>query len=537
MVDRKRRKFLKNLGLAGVAAATSPLLHAMTSPMLRPPPGFVSGSRGGDPASIDGLRSHIRHLIIIFQENRSFDHYFGTYRRPDGGRIANLVNPEGRIRSRFHGLQKNPAGIPYTFLPVPKDLPGFQDALLPNVPFHLTPYLPPDVNGHWDPEHRFFRMAAEMNNGHMDRFVALGLGNPTHLSRAELKRADAETLDFDLARPSGPVLGFYDRDDLPFYHRLADRYALFDHFFQAMIGGSTGNALYLVAGRSCISQTAPSDARSPSDPRATSPDHPFYDLPYDQRGTLINDLPPTQGPTGADNTRGLRLSPPPAEQVYDNIGDRLSRSGLSWAWYNENWNLVKGWALDTAFGPGDGSAVIDTGRLYEAHHNPFQYYPRWPEYVRKGHIRSSEDFIEDAHTGRLPAVSFLKATAAHTEHPADCAPVWGMNWVERLVHAVAEGPGWRDSAVFITYDEGGGFWDSIPPPAIDFYGLGTRIPALLVSPWAKPGFVDHQIAHSGSLLRLIEKRFGLNPLNHRDGEAYDLLGAFNWNQPLRDFMA
>ena len=536
MVDHTRRKFLRNLGLAGMSAATVPLLHAKIPRVLRKGTGADPPASRMRPARVEELRSQIHHIIIIFQENRSFDHYFGTYQRPDGGRVANLIDREGRIRNRFRGLQKNPAGIPYTLLPVPKDLPGFQDALLPNAPFHMAPYLPADVNGHWDPEHRFFRMAAEMNNGRMDRFVALGQGGHSHLTRTELRHADAETLAFDLARPSGPVLGFYDRVDLPFYHRLADHYTLFDHFFQAMTGGSTGNALYLVAARSCINPKASAEARSPSDPRATSPDHPFYDLPYDQVGTLINDLPPVQGPTGADNRRGLQLSPPPAEQHYDNIGDRLTQSGLSWAWYNENWNLVKRWALDNAFGPGDGSAVIDSGRLYEAHHNPFQYYPRWPDYVRGGHIRSSEDFIEDAQDGKLPAVSFLKATAAHTEHPADCAPAWGMGWVERLVHAVARGPHWKESAIFITYDEGGGFWDSMPPPVLDFYGLGTRIPALLVSPFAKTGFVDHEVAHSGSLLKLIETRFGLPPLNHRDQEAYDLLGAFDWDQPLREFM-
>ena len=106
-------------------------------------------------------------------------------------------------------------------------------------------------------------------------------------------------------------------------------------------------------------------------------------------------------------------------------------------------------------GLGDGSAVVDTGRLCEAHHNPFQYYARWPHYVRAGHMRSSDDFLADARAGRLAGVSFLKAAAARTEHPADSAPRWGMSWVESLVRPVAAGPAWDKTAILITYDEGG----------------------------------------------------------------------------------
>ncbi len=516
-----RRQFLKTIGMATASVVSAPYL------------GGVARATSLDPVA--ELRGKIDHIVIIFQENRSFDHYFGTYRQPSGKTPLNLLDANGDIDPRFAGLQKNPAGIPYTILPTPRHIPGFQTAELANAPFHLAPYIPADDNARWDPKHRFFRMAGEINGGKMDRFVALAMGDHRHLSRVELEKYKARRLDFDLAHPGGPVLGYYERADLPFYHRLADHYTLYDRFFQAMTGGSTGNALYLAAARSCINPRAPVDARSPYDPRAGALEHPFFDLPYDRKGVLINDLPPTQGPIGAGQLRALKLSPPPRYQTFPTIGDRLNDAHVSWAWYNENWNLVKPWALKTAFGPGDGSAVIDTGRLYEAHHNPFQYFPRWSDYVRTGHMRSSEDFLADAAAGRLPGVAFLKATAAHTEHPADCAPVSGMGWVEELVRAVADGPAWAKTAVLITYDEGGGFWDSVPPPQLDAYGLGTRTPALLVSPYARRGFIDNHIAHTGSILKLIETRFGLRPLNHRDRDAYDLLGSFDWQQTVRPF--
>jgi phospholipase C len=516
-----RRSFLKSVGIGGTALISAPHL--------------IGVARAAGVGPQNQLRHKIDHVVVIFQENRAFDHYFGTFQPRNGQGIVNLLDSNGQIDHRFTGLQKNPAGIPYTVLPTPKNIPGFQTAELPNAPFHMAPYIPADDNAHWDPKHRFFRMSAQINNGKMDRFVALAMGDHRHLSRAELENYVTQRIEFDLAHPSGPVLGHYMAADIPFYHQLAHRYVLFDQFFQAMTGGSTGNALYLAAARSCVNPNAPIDARSPFDPLASGVDHSFFDLPYDHKGILINDLPPIQGPTGANQPHALRLSPPPEYQTYPNIGDRLTDGHVDWAWYNENWNLVKPWALKTAFGPGDGSAVIDSGRIYEAHHNPFQYYARWPEYVKQGHIRDSDDFLQDASTGKLPGVSFLKATAAHTEHPADCAPVFGMDWVEKLVRAVANGPAWERTAIFITYDEGGGFWDSVAPKQIDDYGFGTRIPAILVSPWARSGLVDHHMASTASILKLIETRFGLEPLNHRDRDAYDLLGAFDWEQPVRSF--
>ncbi|MDX5935832.1 phospholipase C [Acidithiobacillus thiooxidans] len=511
-----RRSFFKAMGIGGASLMAAPHL--------------VGIARAAGASLQNQLRDKIDHVVVIFQENRAFDHYFGTFQPKNGQKVINLLDTAGKIDSRFTGFQKNPAGIPYTILPTPKNIPGFQTVELTNAPFHLAPYIPANDNAHWDPKHRFFRMSAQINNGKMDRFVALAMGDHRHLSRAELEHYVAQRIEFDLSHPSGPVLGHYTGVDLPFYHQIAHRYTLFDRFFQAMTGGSTGNALYLAAARSCINPTAPVDVRSPYDPKATGLDHSFFDLPYDHNGMLINDLSPTQGPTGANQPHSLKISPPPEYQTYPNIGDRLNSGHVDWAWYNENWNLVKAWALKTAFGPGDGSAVIDSGRIYEAHHNPFQYYARWPEYVKKGHIRDSDDFLQDAVSGKLPGVSFLKATAAHTEHPADCAPVFGMDWVEKLVRAVADGPAWERTAIFITYDEGGGFWDSVAPPQVDDYGFGTRTPAILVSPWARSGLVDHHVASTASILKFIETRFGLDPLNHRDRDAYNLMGAFDWDQ-------
>lgn len=496
-----RRAFLKSLSLAGGAALAGGGL----------PRGVLAANAGAD---IAGLRRRIEHVIVLFQENRSFDHYFGTYRHPTGAMVTGILDRDGRIDPRFHGLQKSPAGIAYSYLPVPDNIPAFNETLLQNLPFHLAPFMPAGENMPWDPEHHFFRMYAQVDNGAMDQFVALALKNHHAPFKAGEQR---DIMLISESRPSGPVLGFYTREDIPDYHRLADEYVLFDHFFQAMSGGSTCNALYLVAAHSALWPQAPATLRGSFDP-------PIFDLPYDQHGVLINDLPPLNGPTEAWGG-AIEYSPPPEYQTYPNIGDRLNAAGVSWAWYNEGWNAVKPWAMKTAFGRDSGSAVVDSGRLYTPYHNPFQYYPSWFRNVSGGHIRDSQDFFADARAGQLPSVSFVKATGAHDEHPAESAPRWGEQWVMSLLRALGESPVWDKTAIIITYDEGGGFWDHVPPPRLDFYGCGTRVPALLISPWARRGYVDHRIANTTSVLALIEARFGLRPLQKRDAEAYNLLNG------------
>jgi phospholipase C len=470
-----------------------------------------------------GLREHIAHIIVVFQENRSFDHYFGAYRSGDGAAVEGLLDASGHIRSSFDGVQKNASGVPYPFLPMPARIAAFARGPLANRPFHLAPYVSAEDNVAFDPMHAFRRMLAQINRGRMDQFVALAeLGKHEFMAGAQAMTPLQRWLAG--SSPSGVVLGFYQREDLPGYYALADEYVLCDHFFQAMSGGSTGNALYLVAGRSCRLAGPAAGAERP-DPGALEP-------PYDESGVLLNDVPPLNGPT--ETFMGpIELCPPPAQQTQPTIGDRLVAAGLSWAWYNEGWNAVKPWALKTAFGPGDGSIVVDTPEMYVPHHNPFQYFPSWFDNVRAGRMRDSDDFLEDVRTDRLPQVSFLKATGSHDEHPADSAPRAGERWVLQLLRALGDSRAWQKTLVVITYDEGGGFWDHVAPPTPDAYGCGTRVPALLISPWARRGYVDHRIADTTSILALIAARFGTAPLTARDASAYDLLDGLDFTQAPR----
>jgi phospholipase C len=508
---QSRRSFLRSSVLAGAALVTPRLIRPVSAQTPAAP----------DLAS---LRDKIEHIIVIFQENRAFDHYFGAYQPPGGGQVANLLDAEGNIDQRFLGMQKNAAGAAYPYLPVPYNIPGFGSAQLPNLPFHMAPYLPSDHNVPWDPTHHFFRMFAQVNGGKMDQFVALALTRPNVF----FDKPPTDPVQMMLAEstPSGAVVGFYTRDDLPFYHHLADEYVLCDHFFQAMSGGSTGNALYLAAARSAQSSKAPSTKIGSLDP-------PVFDRPYDKYGILINDLPPVNGPTQTF-MGSLDLSPPPEEQTYQNIGDLLNKASLSWAWYNEAWNNVKPWAMKNAFGAGDGSIVVDTIEHYVSHHNPFQYYPSWFSNVQAGHIRDATDFFEDVKTGKLPNVSFIKATGMHDEHPANSTPRWGEEWVGALLKAVGNSPLWNKTAIILAYDEGGGFWDHVAPPTPDAYGCGTRVTCMLIGPWSRRGYIDHKVADTTSILALIEARFGLQPLQSRDAKAYSLLDGLDFTQQPRD---
>lgn len=522
MNDQTRRGFLKSMGLLTGTALAAPFI--------------VRRSFADTLSSIQNLRKNIDHIVIIFQENRSFDHYFGTYTSDRSSNVNNLIDPTtGKISESFTGYQKDVYGVPYTVLPLPLTVPGFLKAELDNKPFHLAPYIPADSNPGWGPDHAFFRMIAQMNNGKMDHFVALANGHHPHINRSIMADMPKRKLDLALSRPCGAVLGYYNGNDIPFYHKLASNYVLFDRFYQAMSGGSTGNALYLTQCRSCVNNMIEEKYMAPYHQNIISKSHALFGLPYNHERILISDISPIQGPTSGTDMDELLLSPPPDEQLYDNIGDRLNAANLEWSWYNENWNIVKPWALKTAFGPGDGSAVLDSEMVYVAHHNPFQYSPRWFDYVKSGNIRDATDFLSDARDGKLPSVSFVKASGAHDEHPSRCAPAIGIEWVKTLVEAVAQGPCWSKTAIFVTYDEGGGFWDSKPPVIVDNYGFGTRVPAILVSPWAKNCFVDHNVSSTSSILRLIETRFNLNPLNHRDGSAYNLLSAFDWGKNPIDF--
>jgi acid phosphatase len=202
-------------------------------------------------------------------------------------------------------------------------------------------------------------------------------------------------------------------------------------------------------------------------------------------------------------------------QTAPTIGDRLSERGVSWAWYAGGWN-------DAVAG--------QPAKLFQFHHQPLAYFARYapgtPERAR--HLKDEADFFRDLATGNLPAVAFVKPIGDDNEHPGYATLAAGQQHVSRLVKAVQDSPIWPHTVIIVTYDEHGGRWDHVPPPVIDRWGPGLRVPAVIISPFAKQGFVDHTQYETVSILKFIATRWGLPPLDERDRRANDLTRAFEF---------
>ncbi|HEV8695834.1 MAG TPA: alkaline phosphatase family protein, partial [Lysobacter sp.] len=177
----------------------------------------------------------------------------------------------------------------------------------------------------------------------------------------------------------------------------------------------------------------------------------------------------------------------------------MSEKGISWAWYSEGWS-------DAVAGRPDP--------LFQFHHQPFNYFARYAEgtAARAEHLKDSEDFFAALRAGNLPAVAFIKPSGAHNEHPGYADLLSGQRYVADLVKAVQDSALWKDSVIIITYDEAGGRWDHVPPPPGDRWGPGIRVPAIIISPYAKRRFVDHTPYETTSILKFIETRWKLAPL-------------------------
>jgi phospholipase C len=145
-------------------------------------------------------------------------------------------------------------------------------------------------------------------------------------------------------------------------------------------------------------------------------------------------------------------------------------------------------------------------------------------------VVTDDAFFTDLANGNLPAVSWLIPDVAVSEHPAAASMCAGQNWTVKVMNALMQSPDWKHTAVVITWDDFGGFYDHVPPPHVDLWGLGPRVPMLLISPWAKPGFIAHDTLEFSSVLKMIETIWDVPPLTARDRHAGDMLNLFDFSQ-------
>jgi acid phosphatase len=459
----------------------------------------------------------IEHIVIIYAENRSFDNLYGLF--PGANGIAQAT-PE-------QYTQVDPDGQPFQGLPpVWKDKerdPAFP-VDLPNKPFQIDGppiNLPASVPTR-DLIHRYYQNIEQINGGRNNRFAAV---------------SDA----------GGLVMGYYDGSKLPLW-KWAQEYVLADNFFMAAFGGSYLNHLWLVCACTPQDPTAPEQLRAQVDERGQlkrrpeSPASAMQGPPQMLDGTLtpdgysVNTQQPPYQPSGTPPAPGgdQRFADPARHplppQTTKTIGDTLSAKGITWAWYAGAWNR----ALADGMQPPDVKrSVIYTfkpGTIdFQPHHQPFNYFARFAPATpdRDRHLKDGEDFLRAIDAGTLPQVAFYKPTGDLNEHPGYTDVLSGDQHIADILERIRRSPLWPKVGVIITYDENGGFWDHVPSPKGDRWGPGTRIPALIISPYAKRGYVDHTPYDTTSILKFITRRFALEPLPGVRAGAGDLLNAFD----------
>ena len=207
---------------------------------------------------------------------------------------------------------------------------------------------------------------------------------------------------------------------------------------------------------------------------------------------------------------------------------------MNWAWYAGGWSI--------ALADGRRPAIEKRKIIYtrengspnfQPHHQPFNYHARFAPGTadRAGHLKDGEDFLRDLDAGMLPAVAFYKPVGILTQHPGYTDLVKGDDHIADVLERLRKSPQWEQMAVIVTYDENGGFWDHVPPPRGpgwgDRFGPGTRIPALVISPYAKRGHIDKTSYDTTSILKFITRRFDLEPLAGVRANAGDLSAAFD----------
>ncbi|CAL1521554.1 alkaline phosphatase family protein [Chitinophaga sp. MM2321] len=405
----------------------------------------------------DGIRQ-INHVVVIYMENHSFDNLYGEFKGANG--IENAK--KGNV------VQVDKDGKPYKYLPeIPRN--NSFPTNLPNELFNIDKYVPSDKKTP-DVTHRFFHNQLQIDGGKMDKFAAYN---------------DSK----------GLAMGYYRTEKLPLYP-MAQKYTLCDNFFQSVFGGSYFNHVYLIAAAAPVWPDAPESLIAKVDADGKM----IKDGIVTPDGYVVNHVLSrnTPYPPKSDTSRLL------PSQTMPTIGDRLSEKNISWAWYSEGWD----------------DAVAGKKNNFAYNHEPFLYFARYEDGTEgRKHLKDQNDFIKAAKAGTLPSVSFVKPGGGNDEHPGSSDVYSSEQLAVNLINAVLEGPNAKDALVILTYDEFGGFFDHVNPPVIDRWGPGSRIPAIIIGPFAKKGYIDNTQYETVSILSFIEHRWGIEPLAQRDKNA------------------
>ncbi len=503
-----------------------------------------AGAGGEGPVS-DPLAADIDTVVVIYAENRSFDGLFGNF--PGAHGLSEVISDAGVTTDKYVPQKDRDGSTVLTKLPktwTGATAPGnttvvaeaFTDGLA-NKPFGIenafvaaggSALTTGDVTR--DMAHRFFENIMEINGGTNDLFAAWVDGG-------------------------GLTMGHWDYSNSGIY-KLAQDYVLADNFFEGAFGGSFLNHQYLICAcapslpASFVASNLPSvnvlgtanakgvpqlaaNAASPASALDGSPSFKTGNVaPLDYFGAgdgyrAVNTMQPAYQPSGnppVANATDLRYANAASgttvpAQTQTTIGDELTGKGVTWAWYAGAWDLATADGMQPSTAP---RAVIYAPSTpkgapdFQTHHQPFNFYaafdPATHAADRTEHLRDYTKLLTDITAGTVPHVAYYKPTGNVNQHPGYANADDGDAHITDLVTKLKAGPQWAHMVIIITYDEFGGQWDHVAPPKGDLMGPGTRIPALIISPYAKAGTIDHTQYDTGSIARLIARRWSLAPL-------------------------
>jgi len=430
----------------------------------------------------------IKYLVVIFNENNSFDHYFATY--PNA---ANLTGEQ-----------------PFIALPDTPSVNGLTPAMIANNPNSTKPYrIAPGVQTICDNDNHYADEQKAYDNGLLDKFPESTNGSGC---------------------PAANNMGFYDGNTVTAFWNYAQHFAMSDNFFDTEFGTTVMGHLNLISGQT--HQTGVTTVN----------------------GKIANGSIIANVEAGYDDCTGAV----PTKMTSKNVGDLLNKAGVSWGWFYDSFARLGVKA--------DGTTAV-CNSVYNNHYDPFQYYgstsnphhlpPTSVDVIgasadQANHQYDLANFWDAAVYGTLPAVSFIKFQSLYTGHPTDSTALQEQRYLVQTINALQRLPQWPNMAILITYDDSDGFYDHVMPPIVnqsndpgqdtamcgtaapdaylDRCGYGTRLPFVVISPFAKQNFVDRTTTDTTSILRFIEDNWNLGRLGDQSFDALSgsIMNMFNF---------
>jgi len=438
----------------------------------------------------------VKYVVVIFDENNSFDHYFGTY--------PNALNLPGET--------------PFSPLPDTLGINGLSTVLLQHSPSSVPPFrLSPAMASTCDNDNHYSDEQKAYDGGKLDMFAQITSGTGTGCTIPNLS------------------MGYYDGNTVAALWNYAQYFAMSDNFFDTEFGTTVMGHLNLISGQTHQTNTASINGKVANGSVIANVEAGYDDCVTTSNGT-------------------------PVKMTSKNIGDLLSANNITWGWFYGDFPEST-----------NSQPITSCPSTYNSHYDPFQYYLSTsnvhhlpPSSVsaigtasdQANHQYSLTDFWNAVSSGNMPAVTFLKASKPQTGHPSDSTPLAEQTFLVKTINQLQATPFWSEMAIFITYDDSDGWYDHVMPPIVnqsndpandfvsgpglcgvplpgaylDRCGYGTRLPLIVISPYAKQNYVDHATTDLTSITRFIEDNWRLGRLGNQsfDALANSLTGLFDF---------